>query len=95
MYVPTLINWTSPFPCEGLLGGIVSFLKDDSVRKNWRPGPVLFAYVPQKKTNIGDPDQTPRYVTSDLGPYCLHMSHKKTLGLWVKQFSFSSVMTVI
>ena len=32
--------------------------------------------------NSGDPDQTPHYLTSDLGLRCLPMSHKKTLGLY-------------
>ena len=38
-----------------------------------------------KKKNSGDPDQTPRFAASDLGPHCLltvHMSHKRTLGLY-------------
>ena len=29
------------------------------------------------KANRGDPDQTPRSVASDLGHYCVRMSHKK------------------
>ena len=31
--------------------------------------------------NSGDLDQTPRNVESDLGPHCLLMSIKRTLGL--------------
>ena len=34
--------------------------------------------------NSGDPDQTSLYVASDLGLYCLPMSHKKDARLiWV------------
>ena len=40
MYFPILINWTSPFPVLGLLGGIflnfIQIFKDTSVSKQWR-----------------------------------------------------------
>ena len=36
------------------------------------------------KANIGDPDQTPHSVASDLGLQCLHKSHKKdVIHIWV------------
>ena len=39
---------------------------------------------------MGDPDQTPRPVASDLGLLCLPMSHKKeTRLIWVKTKSIS------
>ena len=35
--------------------------------------------------NSGEPDQTQRFVTSDLVLHCLSMSHKKdTKVIWVK-----------
>ena len=39
--------------------------------------------------NNGDPDQTPRSTASDLGLYCLPMSHKRdTKLIWVNYFFF-------
>ena len=36
------------------------------------------------QANSGDPDQMPHYVASDLGLYCLPMSHKKdAMLIWV------------
>ena len=44
---------------------------------------VFFIFI--KKANIGDPNQTPHSVVSDLGLNCLPMSHKKDARLiWVK-----------
>ena len=59
MEFSTIINWTGPFPCKGLLGCIFSIfiqiLIENSLSKQWRPwsdaalcGSALFAYVPQK-----------------------------------------------
>ena len=42
MEFPTTINWTSPFPFLGLLGGIFRFIQI-SIEHS-----ALFAYVPQK-----------------------------------------------
>ena len=40
--------------------------------------------------NSGDPDQTPRYVASDLGLHCLPMSNEKDAMLvWVNEMIFS------
>ena len=37
------------------------------------------------QANSGEPDQTPRFATSDLVLHCLSMSHKKEAMLkWVK-----------
>ena len=48
---------------------------------------VLFIFIQilieHSVANSGDPDQMPRFAASDLGSYCLPMSHKKTLGLCV------------
>ena len=57
MYFPILINWTSPFPILGLLGGIFHFYSN--FKRNF-----LIA-------NSGEPDQTPRFAASDLVLHCL------------------------
>ena len=71
MYFPILINWTSPFPILGLLGGIFHFiqnLKETSVFKQWYS------------------DLTPHFAASDLVLHCLPMSHKMEARLiWVKK----------
>ena len=66
---PILINWTSPFPILGLLGGVCSF---------------LFVLKYTSVSNIGEPNQTPHSAASELGLHCLPMSHKKDARLiWV------------
>ena len=68
MYFPILINWTSPFPIFGVLGGIFHF----SSKKT-----LLLA-------NSGEPDQTSRFAASDLVFHCLPMSQKMdTRVIWV------------
>ena len=59
-------------PILGLLSGIFSILF--KFKKN-----IL-------RANSGDPDQTPRYVASDLGLQYLSVSHKKDARLiWVNK----------
>ena len=44
----------------------------------------FFPYL-NRKANNEDPDQTSRYVGSDLNPHCLPVSHKKNARLiWIK-----------
>ena len=68
MEFPILINWTSPFPFEGLLGGIFHFYSN------------LNRTFCEQKVH-GDPDQAPHSAASDLGLHCLPMSHKKDARL--------------
>ena len=67
MYFPILIDWTRPFRILEFLGGIFQFYS------NFRR---LLLYA-----TSGKPDQTPRFVTSDLVLHCLPMSHKKNARL--------------
>ena len=47
----------------------------------------IFHLYSNFKANSGDPDQTPRSMTSDLGLQCSPMSHKKDARLiWVNPF---------
>ena len=70
MYFPILIDWTSPFPILGLLGSIFHFYQN---------------FKRNSAFNIGEPDQTPRFATSDRDLHCLSMPHKKDAKLiWVK-----------
>ena len=70
MYFPILINWTSPFLILGLLGGIFHF---------------LFKFLKTFLLAIsGEPDQTPRFATSDLVLHCLSMSKKGCLAYIVR-----------
>ena len=62
---------------------------------NWTsPFPILgllsvffFIFIQiLKETSVSKPDQTPRFVASNLVLHCLPMSHKKTARLiWVNQ----------
>ena len=46
---------------------------------------VLFILIDSVyKANSGDTDQMPRFEASDLGLYCLPMSHKDAGLIWVK-----------
>ena len=70
MHLPILINWTSLFPTFGLLGGIYHFVQ------------ILKEASLSKQWK---PDQTPRFVASDLVLHYLPMPHKKDDRLkWVK-----------
>ena len=40
------------------------------------------------QANSGDPDQTPHFVTSDLGLHYLLMSHKRTLGIYGLKYNY-------
>ena len=62
-----LINWTSPFPLKGLLGGSFHFYSNF--------GRTLY------KSTVETLNQTPQNVVSDLGLCCLSMSHKKDARL--------------
>ena len=45
--------------------------------------------------SIGDPDQTPHSVASDLGLHCLPMCHKKDVRhIWVKMQLFCYLIRV-
>ena len=47
------------------------------------------------QVNSGDPDQTPHSVVSDLGVYCLPMSHKKDAWhIYVKMQIFCYLIRV-
>ena len=63
MVFPILINLTSPFPFQGMLGGIFHFYSN-------------FNRTFCKQT-VGKPDQMPHFAVSDLVLHCLPMSHKK------------------
>ena len=64
MDVPTTINWSSPFPILGVLGGI--FLIFHFFTEN----------IHVSKQNSEGPDQTSHYAVSALNLHCLPMSHK-------------------
>ena len=43
---------------------------------------IAWVVLDKKKLgNNSDPDQMPRSATSDLGPHCLPLSHKKVLRI--------------
>ena len=67
MYFPILINWTSPFPILGLLGGISQFIH------------ILKEVFVIKQR---EPDLTLCFAASDLDLDCLPMSHKKDAWLY-------------
>ena len=74
MECPTLINWTSPFPFEGLLVLFFHFFQ------------ILYnrTFCKQTEETL---DQMPRFVASYLGLHCLHISHKRDIRLmWVNTF---------
>ena len=65
MYLPILINWTSPFPFLGLFGGIfIQILKRNFCKQTYE-----------------NPDQTLPFALSDLVLHCLPISHKKDARL--------------
>ena len=74
MEFPILINWTSPFPFKGLLGGIFRFYSN--FKRNFC------------KQNSGEPDQRPHFAESDLVLHCLPMSHKKDARLKLDNMMF-------
>ena len=43
---------------------------------------VFFIFIQILISNSGEPDQTPRFVASDLVLHCLPSSHKKDLDLY-------------
>ena len=48
---------------------------------------VFFIFIQILISNSGEPDQTPRFVASDLVLHCLPSSHKKDPRLiWVNDF---------
>ena len=67
MYSPIVINWVSPLSFLGVLGVIFLFLSDFSMK---------FLC-----TNRIAPDGTPRSAASQLGLFCLPMSHEKDARL--------------
>ena len=70
MEFPTVINWSSPFLFQGMLGGIFHFCSS-------------FNKIMQ--ANSGDFDQTPHSVASDLVLHYLPMSKKKDfMHIWVQ-----------
>ena len=75
MEYPTLINWNSPFPFLRLLDGIFIFLFKI----------IITHFV----SNSGDPDQTPRFVASDLGLHCLPMHWQQKGRLFISSFPAS------
>ena len=62
MELPNIINWTSPLPFKGLLGGIFQFYSNFNIT----------SYMQTVKTMI----RGRHSMGSDLGLYCLTLSHK-------------------
>ena len=80
MKFSVLINWTSPFPILGLLGGIFHFYSN--IKRN------------VCKQTVEKPDQTPQNAASCLVLRCLQMSHKKDASrIWVKLSQLNYVVS--
>ena len=76
MVFPTRIIRANLFPFKGMLGSI--FITHSNLNRTFGKQTVSVS---------GDPDQMPRFATSDLGMYSLPMSHKKDARpIWVNVF---------
>ena len=60
MDASTITLWTGPFPIEGVFDSVLLL--------------AYFIEIHVLKSNTVDPDQTLRFVASDLGLQCLPMS---------------------
>ena len=77
MYFPILINWESPIPILGLLGGI------SHVYSNFKRNISLLTVENLIRRRV--------FAASDLVLHCLPMSHKKDARLiWVKCTNIST-----
>ena len=86
MYFPIHINWMSPFPISGLLGGIFHFYSNFERLFCKQTVENLIRCCVLWQANSKEPDQMPCFAASDLVLHCLPMPHKKVARLiWVKK----------